>query len=244
MQLAPQMVKWQDFTLDMVQTAVFTPEPNAFASGKAVTAILAKFQDRFTGDMQVLPLPAEFPHEIPRVQLQSSDNRWQVSMGPARTDAVWRNLPPASTDPLNAVAAACAEMPQRYIEVLGMPVARLALIVQHFCPVPDPAKTLIERFCNEASRGEPLNRSSTFEIHNHKVYAPQEGSVDYPINSWVRCKSGVLLADKQPVILVEQDLNTLAEEMDSRRFDVTGMKNFFEMAATEAGQIARKYFPD
>jgi hypothetical protein len=238
------MVKWQDFTLDLVQTVIFTPEPNAFASGKAVTAILAHFQDRFTGEMQVLPLPAEFPHEIPRVQLQSSDNRWQLSMGPVRTDAVWRNRPPASAESLAEIATMCAQMPQRYVEALGIPVARLAIIIQRFCPVPDPAETLIERFCDESSRREPFNRSATFEIHNHKVYAPKHGNVDYSINSWVRCKSGVLREDKQPVVLIEQDLNTLVEDADGHRFDVTSMQEFFEMAASEADQIGRKYFPD
>lgn len=238
------MATWKDFTLDLVQTAIFTPEPNAFASGKAVTAILAHFQDRFTGEMQVLPLPAEFPHEIPRVQLQSSDNRWQLSMGPARTDAVWRNLPPVSTETLREVTATCADMPQRYVDALSVPVARLALVVQRFCPDREPAKQLIERFCNESSRREPFDRSATFEIHNHKVYAPQHSGVDYSINSWVRCKSGVLLADQQPVILVEQDLNTLAAETDGRRFDSMHIKEFFDMAAVEADQIVRKYFPD
>ena len=237
------MVEWQDFTLDSVQVAIFTPEPNAFVPGKAISAILSHFEDRFDGEMQVLPLPADFPHQFPRVTLQSSDNRWQLAMGPARTDAFWRNVPVRSTAALATMVDDCAEMPQRYVEALGISVARVALVLQRFCPAPDPANTLIERFCNESSRREPLNRSTAFEVHNHKVYRPQQAGIDYSINSWVRCKSAKLTADDQPVIAVEQDLNTLAEEPGDRRFDAPFVGAFCSMAAIEADQIIRKYFP-
>jgi len=244
LRLTSQMVKWQEFTLDTVQAALFTPEPNAFVPGKAVGTILGHFQDRFNGEMQVLPLPAEFPHEFPRVQLKSSDDRWHLSMGPTRADAIWRFSATASNESLRDVAAACAEMPKRYVEALGIPVSRLSLVIHRFCRVVDPANLLIERFCNDESRREPFNRSSTFEIHNHKVYVPQHGDIDYPINSWVRCKSALTVADHAPAIAIEQDLNTVADEQTERRFGLSCITKYFEMAAAEADQIIRKYFPD
>src|SRR5207247_2057865 len=84
--LATQMVNWKDLTLDMVQAAIFTPEHAAFRSGKAVATILERFQDRFDGEMQVLPLPMEVPPEVHRVVLQSNDSRRRLAMAPARVD--------------------------------------------------------------------------------------------------------------------------------------------------------------
>ena len=66
---------------------------------------------------------------------------------------------------------------------------------------------------------------------------------DFRINSWVRCKTAKLRADNRPVILVEQDLNTLANEADSRRFEAGQIHAFFQMAAAEADEILRIYFP-
>jgi hypothetical protein len=237
------MATWQEFTLQLVQTVVFTPEHAAFASGKAVATILASSQDRFDGEMQVLPLPAEVPPEIPPVQLRSSDGRWGLSMAPARIDSVWRILAGASPPSLLAVVSECALVQERYVREMRVRVGRVALIVHRVCPVENPAQALIERFCNEASRREPFNRSESFEIHNHKVYAPRREGIDYEVNSWVRCKTAKLVADNRPVILVEQDMNTLATELESRRFEPVQLHAFFQMAAVEADEILRKYFP-
>lgn len=155
-------------------------------------------------------------HQFPRVQLQSSDDSWQLAMGPARVDAIWRNVPDSTTAHLENLVADCAQSPQRYVEAIGVSVSRLALVVQRFCPTPDPANTLIERFCDARRRQEPFNRSAAFEIHKHRVYRPQQPEIDYSINSWVRCKSASLVADKRPAIAVEQDLNTLVEEAELR----------------------------
>ncbi len=238
------MPAWQDFVVSMVQTAVFTPEPSAFASGKAVGIILAGFQDRFDGEMKVLPLPAEIPPEIHRVVLQSSDGRWRLSMAPARIDSVWRNTAGASEASLTTVVSQCAEVQERYIEEAGVRVGRVAVVIHRLCPVENPAETLIERFCNEASQREPFNHSKSFEIHNHKVYAPRREGTDYTVNSWVRCKTANRVPDDHPVILVEQDLNTLATELESQRFDTARMRAFFAAAPVEADEILRKYFPD
>src|SRR5262249_45829056 len=109
------MATWKDFTTQMVQTAVFTPEHSLFAPGKAVATILTNSQARFDGEMQVLPLPAGAPPEIPAVQLRSSDGQWWLSMAPARIDSVWRNPVRASAPNLPDVALWCAQVQERYV---------------------------------------------------------------------------------------------------------------------------------
>jgi hypothetical protein len=238
------MVTWSDFTLDMVTTAFFTPDHAAFLTNRAVATILGKFGEEFPGDMQALPLPAGVPPEIPRVVLQDADGRRRLSVAPARFDSVW-NLPgDDSRLTLEDAATKCAEVQQYYVNENRVRVGRLALIVHRVCRVADPARVLIERFCNEASRIEPFNRSAAFEVHNHKEYTLRgEAAAEWRINSWVRCKSARLLADDTPVILVEQDLNTVASETESRRFDAEDIGAFFRHTAREADEILRKYFP-
>jgi hypothetical protein len=238
-----QMPSWQDFTLSRVQTTVFTPEHSEFASSKAVRIVLQEFQERFDGEMQVLPLPSEVPAEIHRVVLQSSDRRWRLSMAPARIDSVWQSARDGNGANLRELCQQCVDVQMEYVRGAGVSVGRVALVVYRYCPIDNPAQALIERFCNEASQREPFNRSQSFEIHNHKVYSLEGEGIDYQVNSWVRCKSARLMPDDYPVIRVEQDLNTLATEMESRRFDPAQMDDFFRMAAVEANEILQKYFP-
>jgi hypothetical protein len=238
------MATWRDFTLDSVQTAVFTPEHSAFATGRAVATILRQFGDQFEGDMQALPMPAELPPEIPRVSLQSSDGKRRLSIGPARFDSNWSRPADEPWRLLEDIVRECAQVPEHYVRQTGVRVGRVGLVVRRVCPEESPAQALIERFCNDSSQREPFNRSATFEIHNHKEYIPRRDGVDYLINSWVRCKSAQMAADDSPVVLVEQDLNTLAGDMESRRFDADQIQAFYQLAAEEADAILRVYFPE
>jgi hypothetical protein len=238
------MVTCKDFHLDLVQTAIFTPDHSAFTSGRAVGTVLAKFRERFDGEMQVLPLPTDVPADIPRVILQSQDSRWRVTMAPARIDSVWRNLVPADASPsLGDLARQCAEVQEQYVRESGVRVGRVALILSRICLTENPAQCLVQRFCNESSQREPFNRSESFEIHHQKVYRLTASGVNYTINSWVRCKSARIVADNRPVILFEQDLNTLAEESATRRFEAQQIEAFMREAAREADEILGKYFP-
>jgi hypothetical protein len=236
------MVTWREFTPEGVQTAIFTPDLAAFASGRAVGAILPRFRERFDGEMQALPIPAEMP-DVPRVVLLSSDGRWRLQMGPARIDCFWNRKPPVASESLAVIVDECIPVLDQYVRELSVGVARCALVLGRAIHVENPPETLIRRFCNEASRREPFNRSGTFEIHNHKVYMPEQG-INYEINSWVRCKSATMPPDNRPVIVVEQDLNSLAQEMLTRRFTADEIRVFFETASREADDILRKYFPE
>lgn len=243
------MTSWQAFVLDNVQTAVFAPDHTAFSTGKAVASILTRFADRFAGEMRALPLPEGIvPPEVPRVTLQSDDRnlagrapRFQLNMGPARVDFVWTNSSLTEGPPLSDTVASCVEVLEHYVQANNVGVGRVALIVRRFCRCDNGAQELISRYCSEASQREPFNRSASFEIHNHKVYAPPE--FVYRVNSWVRCRSATITADNHPAISVEQDFNTLAEDMTTRKFDTTDMRLFFETAGRETDDILRKYFP-
>jgi hypothetical protein len=241
--LVPEMVTWRDFTPEAVQAVLFTPGSSDFASGRAVATILPRFRERFDGEMQALPLPADVPAEIPRVTLQGSDGRWRLQMGPARVDCIWNRKSSESSTDLATIVRDCVEVLYQYVQEMSTSVGRIALVIYRVFPTDNPAQTLIKQFCNAASQREPFNRSEAFEIHNHKVYTPKQGISD-AINSWVRCKSATTVPDNRPVILVEQDLNSLAQELSTRRFTADEIRVFFEAASREAEDILRRYFPE
>ena len=237
------MVNWQQFTLSSVQTAMFTPDHSAFAGSRVVAMIMRKFGERFSGDMQALPLPPGVPPEIPRVVLKSSDGSQEVNAGPARFNCVWNQISPDASLTLRQALDQCVEVLKYYVRESRVRVGRLALVLQRACPNKDPAHTLIQRFCTEESQREPFNRSATFEIHNHKGYTPVYEGVDYQINSWVRCQCRPVEPEKSSAIVVIQDLNTMAADLEQRQFDADKIGAFFSMVCDEAEAIIKKYFP-
>jgi hypothetical protein len=238
------MAHWHEFSLRFVQAAIFTPEHSGFSSTRAVATVLSQFQGRFDGELQVLPLPPEIPPEVDRVVLESKDASRRLSMAPARLDSVWQKKDDTLDFPLQRASAECVEVLQHYVSQSKARVGRLGLVTRRICRVENPAEVLIRRFCNDDSQREPLNRSESFELHNHKVYQPLNWTTGTRINSWVRCKSASLGVDNQRAIFVEQDLNTMAVEVESRRFTADEIGDFFRMASKEADEILQKYFPE
>lgn len=238
------MVNWRQFTLSSVQTAMFTPDHSAFAGSRVVATILRQFGERFSGYMQVLPLSPGVLPEIPRVVLKSVDGSQEVNAGPARFNCVWNGTDPDASPTLRQALDQCVEVLGYYVRETGVRVGRLALVLQRACPNEDPAQTLIRRFCTEESRQELFNRSATFGIHNHKDYKPDYKGVDYQINSWVRCQCGLVEPEKAPTIVVIQDLNTMAADLEQRQFDADKIGVFFSMVCNEAEAIFKKYFPE
>ena len=189
-------------------------------------------------------LPEEVPPEIPRVVLQSSDKTLRLEAGPARMNCHWNRPKDGESPDLSIVVARCCEVQEQYVRETSVRVGRLGLVVTRICKVENPAQMLVRRFCNAESQKESFNRSANFEIHNHKEYTPQREGLAFKINSWVRCKTANLQGDGGPAILVEQDLNTLAAEIEQRRFDPEQIRQFSQAAAAEAEDIFRKYFPE
>jgi hypothetical protein len=69
----------------------------------------------------------------------------------------------------------------------------------------------------------------------------------FEVNSWCRCKTGLVEQGepqaRSPVIIVEQDLNTLAEDMDTREFTVQEIAGFYASMPEELAQMLDLYFP-
>lgn len=237
------MVFREAFTVQLVQAAIFTVDQTSFSNAKAVAIILQKYGERFAGEMQALKLPPELPAEVPHVILKSPDEAWRMQLSPARVDAVWTNRDLTPAIKLDEVTQDCAGMLEHYMREARCKVGRAAFIVHRICFDDNPAKALTERFCSPETLKEPFNRSSNFEIHNHKVYTPIANGIDYKINSWVRCKTAELEGDGKSIIQVIQDLNTLAADAKTRQFSTQQISTFFTMARTEAEAIFVKYFP-
>lgn len=239
-----QIPNWQQFGIDSVQLVLFTTGHEGFNTNRAVSTILRRFPERFDGEMQVMPLSEDAPAELPWIILEGAKERERLHIHPARFDLLHSPTDGNQGATVEGFVRSNLEVAEYYVTETGTSVSRLALVIRRVCAHPQPAQTLIERFCNEASRCEPLNRSSTFEIHNHKEYQPATDGIDYRINSWVRCKCATLKSDGRPAILVIQDLNTVADDETNRRFPAKVMRRFFEVAALEANQIIQKYFPE
>jgi len=236
-----------DFRLTAVRLVAFTPNLVDFNPSALLAAVLAKYAKRFDGNVQALPLPEDAPPDFPRVQLASSNGVWGFAASLSRITSSW-NLQEeqgGETAGLAHVVTCCREPIDHHMRENDVRVGRLGLVITRVCRVETPAQTLIDRFCRHDvkepnSPDAPLRNSSNFEIHNHKQY---ESPTGLTVNSWVRCRTGVIRKHASPIVTVEQDINTLAEEIDEQTFSIEETAAFYDMSVSEAETILRKYFP-
>jgi hypothetical protein len=105
---------------------------------------------------------------------------------------------------------------------------------------PTPGKELSRQFSNEKMLNGPLKGLQGFELHAHKVFELYQ---DQNVNSWIRIKTSGTPGPEYERTMVEQDINTLAEELNIRVFDREKIILFFHEASGQLDSILKEYFP-
>ena len=225
------------------QATVFTPDGD-LSVNKVMKDLYPSLAVLFDGEPTVLPpIPEGAPPEIPRIILQSCSDEWRCELSPARANVFWRRAKSTTTGLcISDFFQQASDLLVRYSREVNARVGRLAGLVTRFAEHQTPALFLARHFCQERWDRAPLNRPENFELHAHKRF-PLAG--EFQVNSWARSKTGMLKAEdvQKPVVLFEQDLNTLADEAPAKDFSEAEVKKFFGAAATELDSILRLYYP-
>jgi hypothetical protein len=229
-----------DFEIISIQATVFTPSLT-FAASKLMTSALEKWGELFDSPPISLPLPSEAPSEIPRVILQSSTMHKKLELAPKRANLFWLRQSETDTIILEDYLRFAVDVLHDYVNIVSGKVGRIAAVLNRSLINPNPGLFLAQHFCKEKWLSAPFNRPESFEIHSHKKYSLADR---FNVNSWVRCKTGFLVKpDRKSIILVEQDINTILEEMETREFSDEEIRDFFRLVKVEFDSILSLYFP-
>jgi hypothetical protein len=232
-----------DFVFAVCQATLFTPDEEV-SSAKIISGLLPQWASRFDGEPVVLPFPGAVPREVPRVILQDKTEMWRCEISSARMNIFWRRTSaegqiPSSAEFFGEAGVRLTE----YQNFQRARVGRVAAVVNRFVPQETPGVFLARHFCQDRWLTAPLNRPESFELHAHKKY----DLAGFRLNSWVRNKSGELLQPDgrppRPVLVVEQDLNTLPEDEPTRSFSGDEIRRFYEVVVPELDHILGLYFP-
>jgi hypothetical protein len=232
------MLEYDDFNLEVLQATGFTRDQE-FSPARVLRALQREWGDLYDGDLVSLPVPESFPVEAPYVTLQSADGRQRVEVARRRINLFRVSVGEETIDRAKELEA-LAERLVRVSETEEMPIGRLAAVAHNFADVDTPSKEVARHFFQERWLVAPFNRPEKLEIHSHKVF---DLTSELRVNSWVRVRTAQRLETLAPVVFVEQDINTLAEERAQRDFGRAEVLGFFRRVADEHSHILRLYFP-
>jgi len=236
------MPSGRDFALAQCQATLFTPEAE-ISTARLVGRLFPGWAGLFDGEPVILPLPDGVPKEIPRAIFQSRSGEWRCECASGRINLFWKQpSQSAASQTLQGVYGAMVPLLMQYVEFVDSRIGRIATVVNRYVPHSSPGRYLATHFCKERWLVAPFNRPENFELHAHKRFSL---SRDFQVNSWVRNRTGTLAAEgpERAIILVEQDLNTLAEEQAQRTFSAGEVRGFFDLATPALDEVLNLYYP-
>jgi hypothetical protein len=221
------------------QSVLYTPGLQLIPR-KVLGILLDKHGELLNGEPFSMPQSGDLPPEVPRMILKSADGDIEVRCSGARLDILWRATSDDRDLDLKAHQELVTRLASDYIAATHATVARLAIVLRRIAELEDAPRCLAAHFCKDRWLSGPLNRPSGFEIHAHKVFR-LAGKLD--VNSWFRVRSAHSTPEKKPLVLVEEDFNTLAEEMDTREFRESDIQEFLAISQPELDYVLKLYFP-
>lgn len=237
-----------EFSVVRATGAVFTPEFNIGNVLKIANLAMDLAGDRLDGEPTIMPLSQDAPPEIPRIILRSSDKLLSFSVAPVRTSLEFRVPPEAMVDMIDypSYYSGMGVFFSDYSKALDLRVQRLGYVTERLTAKDDVISYVLKRFCDSGQTGEgrPFHGTKRFEIHSMKNYEWK----GLRINSWVRIKCLQACAadgETKPVLLVENDLNTLSYDEDPGAvFTPSDMNRFFSEIPDHLDEILQLYFPE
>lgn len=221
---------------------------SAFFAGdelKLTNALIQALQEWapiYDGDPISLPLPPGTPPEFPGAILQSRDQSLGIEMGRTKVNFYWKQLEStrdASID-IRDIYSQFADRIATIAEKNKVVIGRLAALRMSIGNEHKPGRVLSQQFCREGILNGPLKQVEGFELHAHKVFELYQAQ---NVNSWVRIKTSGSPGPDYEHIVVEQDINTLVEEINIRNFDRANIMHFFHQASQQLDSILNEYFP-
>jgi hypothetical protein len=236
----PTVLRINDFIFSSLQGTLFAHFSWA-VNAKKLSAILSLFSDTFDSAPLVLPVPEDAPLEIPRVILRSNDKQWTLEIAANRVNYRWTQMAEAQHQGVKDFADILTHFVQVLLGIEPTRVGRIACIAARYLLAERPASLLSRHFCKENWLERALPDSEAFELHSlRKTRIGQK----FDVNSWIRFKSGQLAIPStpvRPIVLVEQDINTLAETEGIAEYKYEEVVSFYSLVEVELENRFRSF---
>ena len=229
-----------DFLTTLARAAIFIPSTQ-FAGRHIYVKLTDRWYEKFDSDPIIIPEKDVLPPSVPVLIMQSQSGEWKLQVSRERVDIIFDPKLPSSIDDLSKFFEEGLDYLVEFRKLFNLRVGRLAAICNRLLNHEEPGKALAKHFCREDLLSGSLNRPEGFELHAHKKFTLYGREV---VNSWVRNKTGLRVVSNEPVIIIVQDVNTLAEQVHEREYTDEEMKLFFTASSVELDKILSIYYPE
>lgn len=168
----------------------------------------------FNAMPQIIPIPVEVPHEIPRVSLRSEDNRYNCNIALSRIDIIFNEN--------NANEADWPKITQDFTSKINLfiksvlsknSIVRFGLIGNFFIPEKNASQSLTKKYLKiDLGTAEEINLRYNKKISSHNL----DLNSIYSLNTATVEKNG----SSEKGIYIERDINNIPTD-DSLDLETT-----------------------
>jgi hypothetical protein len=228
----PETIKSSDFRINSLQGVIYCATTQ-IVSAAGLGKILSKVGARFDGAPGIFPFPNDAPAEIPRMILKSTDDQWGIDVALSRINYRWTQIREEQQVQAGMFRDSFLEFVELLFEMQPLIIGRMAFLLNRYA-FTDNAPSIISRaFLNEPTTSTIGSATEGIELHVHQKLTV----LGVETNEWTRFKAGFLTLPNttaKKIILIEHDINTLAEIAPSKKFTFEDVRGFTENAIVEA----------
>lgn len=174
----------------------------------------------FDGMPQIIPLPFEAPHEIPRVTLRSNNDKYNCNIAASRIDLIFNEQGTPETEWSEITQDFMAKSALFVKSMFGRTAfVRFGLIGSFFVPDKNPSLTIGRKYLKQdMSTAEELNIRYNKRIESH----------GYSLNSIVSINTAIVAQPKEEKgVFIELDVNNVPSNSQLRQDDVLALTTKF-----------------
>lgn len=236
-------ITFDKFQTHICQATIFTPDEEV-SIPKTMDLFVKKWDHFFDSNPTMIEI-TPLPREIPKIVLKNKGDNWSCEISSAYV-AVKQRTTVNSPDNIISTTefySTAIEILADYKAQLRARVDRMGAVINRTTPIDNAGRFLATHFCDKRwTEGQPFNRPDGFELHAHKVF---DLNKEHRVNSWVRNITGMVKSAgaTNTVIIIEQDINTLAFADHATNLTEDKLKSFFSDIPLKFDEILKLYYP-
>lgn len=228
-----------DIRLDNTQLVLFSPGIIIVDKLKVANTINDNLLGLLDSDPVILPIPEDAPSEFPRMQMNSKDGRYNLSVAKSRLDFIFRYKEDERENlfPIPGLFEKFLTIFQYIKENIYAQITRTATVTNWIIELEKTpaAEYILSRYIRSEM---PIIKPYELELH----YLTKESIAGFEVNKWTRIKSTRKISEPEQNRFISflTDINTLAEM--TYEFNKESLQRLLDESSKVIKETIEKHF--
>ncbi len=235
-------MKKTNFSISRILLTIFTPNI-IFKKNNILKTMMESYSNEFDGDIISVPIPDDAPKEIPRIVLSDSAKTYRFEIAESRADfRIFSRVNHEIEFNLDKYLSFYYKLIDKYLKTTSANIGRIGIVLNNIMEKENPANFMVKYFINDRFlKDNNFQNLNEFQLNFSKKISLNGVNA----NHWIKCKNIEAIGKNKKsldFILVVQDINTPAEELEQKNYSINEIKEFVKQVNDKNTTILEEIF--